>query len=204
MRRLTRHQLVEIDIDDELDPILGRVKTVSGPVATVTRVHQSEPLPDRMASGALSYLVFEHNGTLVALRGVSIAAADQAPNIEFVVIDGVQLPERRVAERVRLAARARISGPGREPGGDDPVDTVIDNISLGGVLVEKHIGLAAQPQFELELFFDSDPAPISARAEVARRTPTHIGMKFIDIAPVDRVRLAGIIARDQRRTPQRV
>jgi hypothetical protein len=50
----------------------------------------------------------------------------------------------------------------------------------------------------MEIRFGVDPAPITCHAQPVRNTPTHIGMKFVDMPEADRARLAGIIFRYQR------
>ncbi|MBV8219601.1 MAG: PilZ domain-containing protein, partial [Solirubrobacterales bacterium] len=115
---------------------------------------------------------------------------DGHASLAFVVIDGVQLPERRAAERVRLGALARISADG-ESGGS--FEATAANVSVGGVLLERPAGLADGPDFRLELSLDGDPEPIRCRATVVRATPTQVALKFIEIADADRIRLAGLI-----------
>ncbi len=66
-------------------------------------------------------------------------------------------------------------------------------MSIGGVLIERPAGLGDGPDFRLELSLDQDPEPIRCRATVVRATPTHVALRFVDIADTDRIRLAGLI-----------
>ena len=195
LRRLKPHQRVEIHIDSDDHVVACRVAAVQGSVATLRRITElpAEVL-DKFTPGALGYLLFEHRGAKTALKGIATAGQDEQASLAFVVIDGVQLPERRAAERVRLEALARISADGESGEG---VEATAANVSVGGVLIERPAGLTDGPGFRLELSLEQDPEPIRCRATVVRATPTHVALKFTDIADSDRIRLAGLI---QRRT----
>lgn len=191
LRRLKHNQRVEIHIDSDDHVVACRVAAVQGSVATLRRITE---LPDevleKFTPGTLGYLLFEHHGAKTALKGIATAGQDQQASLAFVVIDGVQLPERRAAERVRLGAVARISADGES---GESVEATAANVSIGGVLIERPAGLADGPDFRLELSLDQDPEPIRCRATVVRATPTHVALKFVDIADADRIRLAGLI-----------
>jgi hypothetical protein len=211
LRRLKHNQRVEIHIDSDDHVVACRVAAVQGSVATLRRITDvpAEVL-DKFTPGALGYLLFEHHGAKTALKGIATGGQDEQASLAFVVIDGVQLPERRAAERVRLAALARISADGDSGEGDgaegnrgdgdsgERVEATAANVSIGGVLIERPAGLGDGPDFRLELSLDQDPEPIRCRATVVRATPTHVALRFVDIADTDRIRLAGLI---QERTP---
>lgn len=194
MRRLHEQQIVEIHLETDDPAITCRVASVTGAVATLIRDHQpDEPLPP----AATGHLVFEHHGSLVALRGIAASLSTDEPKIEFVVIDNVVLPERRAAERIPVAATVRLWPAGREDDQSAAVETVTADVSITGALVERRAGLGGQ-ELAMELRFGADPAPISCRAEPVRDTPNHIGLTFRDMPEADRARLAGIIFRYQR------
>jgi c-di-GMP-binding flagellar brake protein YcgR len=143
---------------------------------------------------------FIHEGSLVGLRGVATTASEDMTELAFVVSDGVQVEERRVAERVELITRARIAAiTDHEAGGESPTDTFTADISLGGVRIQHRPGLGAGPGFRVELFFAGDPTPIACEAQLARRTPTHLGLRFIDLPAAERSRLARILTEYQLR-----
>jgi PilZ domain len=201
LRRLKHNQRVEIHIDSDDHVVACRVAAVHGSVATLRRITDlpAEVL-DKFTPGALGYLLFEHQGAKTALKGIATAGHDEQASLAFVVIDGVQLPERRAAERVRLGALARISadgdsGEGKSGEGDsgERVEATAANVSIGGVLIERPAGLGDGPDFRLELSLAQDPEPIRCRATVVRATPTHVALRFVDIADTDRIRLAGLI-----------
>jgi hypothetical protein len=194
MRRLHEQQVVEIHLETDDPAITCRVASVTGAVATLIRDDAGSAALPPAATG---HLVFEHHGSLVALRGIAASLSTDEPKIEFVVIDNVVLPERRAAERIPLAATMRLR-PGRPEGdGGAAVETVTADISITGALVERRPGLELG-EFAIELCFGPDPAPISCHAELVRQTPTHIGLKFVDMLEPDRAHLAGIIFRHQR------
>ena len=221
MRRLKHNQRVEIHIDTDDHVVACRVAAVQGSVATLRRITDvpAEVL-EKFTPGALGYLLFEHHGAKTALKGIATASQDEQASLAFVVIDGVQLPERRAAERVRLGALARISADGDVGAGDggagdggegdggegnsgegnsgegnggERVEATAANVSIGGVLIERPAGLGDGPDFRLELSLDQDPEPIRCRATVVRATSTHVALRFVDIADTDRIRLAGLI-----------
>lgn len=194
MRRLHEQQIVEIHLETDDPAITCRVAAVTGAVATLIRDSvASEPLPP----AATGHLVFEHQGSLVALRGIAASLSTDEPKIEFVVVDNVVLPERRAAERIPVAAAVRLwpseAGDDQIPG----VETVTADISITGALVQRRPGLGSD-ELAMELRFGPDPAPISCHAQPVRETPTHVGLKFVDMPEPDRARLAGIIFRYQR------
>jgi len=166
---------------------------VEGSVATLRLIREvpAEVL-EQFTPGALGYLLFEHRGAMTALKGIATASPTGPAELAFVVIDGVQLPERRAAARVDVGAVARIS-PSAGAGHAEGVEATAANVSAGGVLIERPAGLADGPGFRLELVLDDDPAPIRCAATVVRETATHVALKFTDIADADRIRLAGII-----------
>jgi hypothetical protein len=99
MRRLRTRQLVAVNLDGEADEIECRVSSVLGPVATLERPDGlAPPVRKRLTPGSLGFLVFDHQDAPVALRGVA-RAVPKSPTIEFIVIDGIQIAERRTAAR---------------------------------------------------------------------------------------------------------
>jgi PilZ domain len=172
-----------------------RVAAVRGSVATLTRISElPDELADSFTPGVLGYLLFEHYGAMTALKGIATASPIEQTELAFVVIDGVQLPERRATERVDLSALARVWAAGGADG-NGGVEAVAVNVSAGGVLIERPAELDTGASFRLELVLVDDPQPIRCNAMVVRETLTHIALKFRDIADADRIRLAGMIRR---------
>lgn len=201
MRRLKHQQPVEVHLDGE-DAIVVpcRVLGVEGSVATLATVDAD---PVGVLGGAVpalpGYLVFDHVGHRVALKGIAAAEASEQTELLFVVIDGVQLPERRSAERVEVNAVARLSLPGPA---DDPgyVETPLADLSISGMRVERRPGLEVEARYQLELYVGDTARPIRCGAQVARTTPTHVGVKFLDLQDTDRALLAAIVASRRSRS----
>jgi PilZ domain len=200
MRRLRHQQRVEIHLDgDELEVVPCVVQGVECSVASLSSVDPTPvPLLGSSMQAVPGYLVFEHGGRRVALKGIATTAGErQWPEFLFVVMDGVQLPERRAAERVEVHAVARLFPP--DAGGDgEPVDTLLADLSISGMRVARHPRLVEGPRYRLELYVADRPTPLRCDAAVARTTATHVGMKFIDVQEADRTLLAAIVA--SRRT----
>jgi len=194
LRRLKPHQRVEIHVDSDDQAVVAcRVAAVQGSVATLARVTELRgEIADLFTPGVLGYLLFEHHGAMTALKGIATASPTEHTELAFVVIDGVQLSERRAAERVDLSAVARVWAAGAR---NEGIETSAVNVSAGGVLIERPAGLGEGPSFRLELVLEDDPQPIRCNAMVVRETLAHIALKFRDIADADRIRLAGMIRR---------
>ena len=194
MRRLKQQQRVEIHLDGADGVVACRVLGVSGSVASLARVDGGPEQFERLTPAASGYLMFEHRGGTIALKGIATTQQTDQPELLFVVLDGVQLPERRSAERVEVSALARMFLP-NGAGDDDCVETPLANLSTTGLLVGRHPGLDERAQFRLELLVDGDTDPIRCDVAVARRTPTHVGMRLVNMDEADRERLAAIIRR---------
>ncbi len=201
MRRLVPRQMVTLDLDGEEEGLDCLVRQVAGPVALLGCVGEvPEPLRPKLTTGSFCMMGFTHRGGLVGLRGVATTASEDFTELAFVVADGVQVEERRIAERVRLTAPARISVIGRDGATEPAYDTVTADISLGGTLVVRRPGLSTGPDFRLELMFGGHE-PVRCEARLARATGDCLGLVFTAIDEADHVRLARIIAAHQLRPP---
>ena len=205
MRRLVKNQAVRVDLDAkvdwEVDSIECRVLSIQGPVATLSPVSQiAASVQGRLASGSLCFLTFEHNRAPVALRGVALALAD-SDDLEFVVVDGIQVAERRSAERTPLVTAVRATPVGHDGAPGEVVGTVTSNLSMGGALLLKRPGLGSGPRWKIELFLPGDPEHIHCDAELARETPTHLGVRLVNMPEGDQLRVASVLAGLQRRSP---
>jgi hypothetical protein len=205
MRRLVKNQAVRIDLDAkvdwEADCIHCRVQTIHGPVATLSPEGEvPADVQTRLASGSLCFLTFTHGRAPVALRGVALGVAD-SDDLEFVVVDGIQVAERRSAERTPLVTAVRATPV--EPDGTtgNPVATVTSNLSMGGALLLKRPGLGEGSRWQLELFLPGDSDRVHCEAVLARETPTHLGVKLLNVQDADHVRIAAVLAGLQRVTP---
>lgn len=194
MRRLKHHQEVEIHLDGEDQVVLDcRVMRVEGSVATLAGVTAGEgTLLGSSVPAVPGYLMFEHSGGKVALKGIATASTTEGPELLFVVIDGVQLPERRSAARSQVKAVARMFGPGAADE-DGYLETRLADLSVSGMRVEGHPRLYSATAYRLELYIGDAQTPIRCRAEVARTTRTHVGLKFVELQDADRTLLDAIV-----------
>ncbi len=205
MRRLVKNQLVRVDLDAkvdwEVDCIECRVQSIQGPVATLAPTSEIvTSVQNRLASGSLCFLTFEHNRAPVALRGVALATAG-SDDLEFVVVDGIQVAERRSAERTPLVTAVRATPVGADGELGEVAGTVTSNLSMGGALLLKRPGLGTGPRWKIELFLPGDPEHVHCEAELARETPTHLGVRLVNMQEPDQLRVAGVLAGLQRRSP---
>lgn len=194
MRRLRHQQEVEIHLDGEDEVVLGcRVMGVEGSVATLASVDAGPgPVLGGSVPAVPGYLLFDHSGGRVALKGIATANTSEGPELLFVVIDGVQLPERRSAARARVNAVGRMFPPDSMDG-SEYFETRLADLSVSGMRVEGHPGLDGAIRYRLELYIGDAQTPIRCGAEIARRTPTHVGLKFIDLQEADRTLLDAIV-----------
>jgi hypothetical protein len=191
MRRLSAQQRVTVTLDDEDDGIACMVAWVKGPTATLVCPGEIEPdHRKKLTAGSLGFLQFEHQKAPIALRGSFSADAD-SPILEFVVVDGVQVPERRITNRLSLVIPVRVNV--HEDEAAELIETTSADLSITGVLLERRPGLDDGARWKIELVVPGDVPPICCDALVARKTRTHIGVKFIEMDPADHVRLDDIL-----------
>jgi len=203
MRRLAKNQAVRIDLDARVDwegdCIHCRVEAVQGPVATLMLEDEvPEDVTERLATGSLCFMTFTHGNAPVALRGVSLLREGN-DRLEFVVVDGIQVAERRGAERTPLVTALKASPVATDGTPGEPVATVTSNLSMGGALLLKRPKLGLGPRWKIELFLPGDPKHIHCEGVLARETPTHLGVRLTGMEETDQVRLASLLASIQRR-----
>lgn len=203
MQRLHIDQAVTLTLDDVPESIECRVLDVQG---AVSRLAYRDELPPRavgrLVHGAPGYVVFDEFRLAVGLR---VAVRASPPYLDIAVVDGVSVPERRGNERVKLVTRARIICPDEHGGERPPDSTYTIDLSETGALLHDHAVLESHPRFGLELMFGDDPQPISAQAEIVRRVPDAVGVRF-DSVPADDARRLGeylMGIRHQRRAASR-
>jgi hypothetical protein len=206
MRRLVKNQAVRVDLDAKVDweveCIECRVQSISGPVATLAPVDEiSSTVQERLSSGALCFLTFTHGRAPVALRGVALGGSAGNGNLEFVVVDGIQVAERRSAERTPLVTAVRVSAVGPDGTAADQIATVTSNLSMGGALLLRRPGMGEGPRWQIELILPGESERVHCEAVLARSTPSHVGVKFLNMQEADQLRVAGLLAGVQRKTP---
>lgn len=196
MRRLVGHQAVSIELDGdgghEIEFINGVVEGVLGQVASVAAQREiGSELRERLRTGALGFLMFDYRGAPIALRGAARAISDGV-TLEFVVLDGVQVAERRTASRVALRSPVRVvlvvdGAPAAL------IETSTVDLSVGGALLKRQPRLGTGP-WQLDLFLPADATPVHCTAVPVRQTPGHLGVAFADLSDGDLTRLRELIA----------
>ena len=215
MQRLHPDQPVDLVLDEVPESIQCRVHDVQGPVS---RLVYEEALPPKavglLVRGSVAgYVLFDEFGAAVGLR---VAVRASPPYLDVAITDGLEAPERRANERVKLVTRARIisagdegdegdegdHGNGSDAGGEQKVEwTYSIDLSETGALLRDHPAFSEHERFGLEFTFGSDPKPIAAQAEVVRRAQDAVGVRFTSISISDANRLGGYLMgiRHQRR-----
>lgn len=202
------NQSVRVDLDAKVDwqaadSIDCRVHAIHGPVATLAPVGElGSELRERLTTGSLCFLTFTHGHAPVALRGATLAVAG-SNLLEFVVVDGIQVAERRSAERTPFIAALRAAPIGVDGEVGEYVSTVTSNLSMGGALILKRPGLGDGSRWKLELFLPGDSEHVHCEAVLARETPTHLGVRLTGVVEADHLRIAAVLAA-QRRVPATV
>src|SRR3954471_3037600 len=199
MKRLVTDQDVALSVGDvTVDCKVGEL--LGGEVALVPLDEgESRLLP---AASAGASLVFTHGGRLVMLRGAMYRATGE---------DDIRFAEKTVrsaaaasAEQRRKAARLPITLPATlvqldesgQPFGEER-QLITKDISIGGFAVGTGVGslpIGALVRFDIVL---TSGAIIGGTARVVRAARERWGMRFEQLAPADRVRLAGFLASQQ-------
>jgi hypothetical protein len=199
MKRLVADQEVSLSVGDvTVDCRIG--ERLGGEVGLVPLDEsESRMLP---AASAGASLVFTHGGRLVMLRGAMYRATTQ---------DDIRFAEKAIrpaptasAEQRRKAARLPITLPATivqldEAGvafGEER-QLITRDISIGGFAVGTGIGglsVGATVHFDLVL---TRGGMIGGTARVVRAASEMCGLRFEQLAPADRVKLAGFLATQQ-------
>jgi hypothetical protein len=199
MKRLAPDQEVALSVGD----VTIDCRVAEQPGAEVALVpldeRESRTLP---AASAGASLVFSHGGRLVMLRGAMYRASSH---------DDIRFAEKTVrsgpaasAEQRRKAARLPITLPATiiqldeagQPFGEER-QLITQDISIGGFAVGTGVGgfsIGALVRFDLVL---TSGAMIGGTARVVRAASEMSGLRFEQLAPADRVRLAGFLATQQ-------
>ena len=198
MKRLALEQEVALSVGDAT--IDCRVARLSGGEAALAPLHPADSglLP---AASAGASLVFTYGGRLVMLRGAMYRATGDE-DLRFAEKSTGAKPV--VAEQRRKAARLPITLPATirqldedgMPFGEER-QLVTRDISIGGFAVGTGVGgfsPGVVVQFELIL---TSGEMIGGTAVVVRAASEMSGLRFEQLAPIDRVKLAGFLAAQQ-------
>jgi hypothetical protein len=199
MKRLITDQDVALSVGDvTVDCRIGEL--LGGEVALVPHdAGEGRLLP---AASAGATLVFSDGGRLVMLRGAMYRATSQ-DDIRFAEKTSRSAPTAS-AEQRRKAARLPITLPVTinllddtgMPSGEER-QLITRDISIGGFAVGTAVGgLSAGALVRFDLVLTSG-AMIGGTARVVRAASEMSGLRFEQLAPLDRVKLAGFLASQQ-------
>lgn len=191
MRRLSYGQSVSVEVDDA-DSIECTVTQIEGQMATFKHASVNDPrLASRLADWCLSYVMFVHQSSPVALRGVVRASPDRPRLLQFVVIDGVQMQERRRQARIAVAVPVTVSPCA--PSGVQQLCTETVDVSPGGLLLKGAPGLAVGDPVAVTLQIPWFATELQAQAQVLRRTSTGVALAFTTMSGDGKANLAAFI-----------
>jgi hypothetical protein len=196
MKRLAADQEVALSVGDVTVDCTVR-EVLGGEVALV-------PLDEREcrmlpAASAGASLVFSHGGRLVMLRGAMYRATCEE-DIRFAE-KALRSAPAASAEQRRKAARLPITLPATivqldeagQPFGEER-QLITKDISIGGFAVGTGVGaFSVGTLVRFDLVF-TDGAMMGGTARVVRAASEMSGLSFVQLAPADRVRLAGFLA----------
>jgi hypothetical protein len=202
MKRLVAEQTVGLSVGDTtIDCRVGEI--VPGEVGLVPlRPVDAKLLPPASSNATV---VFTHRGGLVMLRGAMYRAADET-DLRFGESSrpaaAAPAEQRRRAARVEIALLASVTALNDDgtPAGDERQFLTRD-MSLGGLAL--NTGHATLVNGSLVRFVVTLPdlSQIGGTARVVRAVNGMCGVKFADVAPADRVKLAGFLVAQQRPRP---
>jgi hypothetical protein len=199
MRRLVRDQEVALSVGDvTVDCTVGELH--GGEVALVPLDEREGRLLPAASAGAS--LVFTDGGRLVMLRGAMYRATCE-DDIRFAgktrgTAPTASAEQRRKAARLPITLPATISqlDESGEPFGEER-QLITKDISIGGFAVGTGVGsfpVGTHVRFDLVL---TSGAMIGGTARVVRAASEMSGLRFEQLAPADRVKLAGFLASQQ-------
>jgi PilZ domain-containing protein len=186
MRRLAVSQPVVLDLEEEAIECV--VVEIAGDEATIAPVAIADAgyIP-RLGRAAALVFAAPGGGDRARVRG-AVRRAPAEGRLQFVAGGGSDLPARRQAARAGVELPIDI-----EPAGEPPRRLLTSDVSIGGLGVRlggwRPVG-DEQVGFALEL-----PAapPIRGTGRVLRVAEGVAGVAIVEIAPVDRARLAAFL-----------
>jgi hypothetical protein len=152
----------------------------------------------RLADWILSYAVFVDQSSTVALRGVVRSSPDDDRILQFVVIDGVQMAERRRQARIPVAVAVTVSRVAEQDTAAVGLRTETVDLSPGGALLKAEPGaLRVGDPVDVTLALPWQATALSAQAQVVRRAGVGVALRFTAMSPDDEASLASFIAAAQ-------
>jgi hypothetical protein len=206
VKRLAQDQVVGLAVGDA--SIDCRVMGLSGGEAALAPLQDEEAalLP---AASANATLVFNHRGGLVMLRGAMYRGAGGSSDLRFAEGSRRAPAPAETGEQRRRAARVEVSlpaavavlGPDGDPeGAERPFRT--RDMSINGLALDT--GADSFPSGSLLRFtlVLPDGTPITGQARVVRTAHRMAGLRYENVEPAARAKLASfLVSRQRPRTP---
>ena len=197
--------MVELEDDTVEQSVVCVVVDVLGSVASLVHAEECETgLRDRLRAGAPGYLVFSDHGAEIGLHGVAATAPGHSSVIDFAVVDGVQVRERRTGRRAPFVTRARLLPTDTRPEDSEhaAIETFTLDLSVSGALLRYRPQLLEHERYMIELFLAAEQRPVCCQATRVRQTREGIAVHFGVLDESDRTRLVTVIAGRIHPSPQ--
>ena len=179
---LVEGQVVVLDLGGRTQALTCRVLGFGGSTVVLAPVSPpSGSTAEALAPDATAYVIVDDDGQIHALRA-RVGSASDGAEIVVTVTDAFQLGQRRRYSRAPLVLAARM----RAPASGDEWETVTRDISAGGLRVAR-TDAPGEASDVLEIVLEAPQAGlrIAAGAEVVRRTPIDVSLRFTRIEPQD-------------------
>lgn len=188
MRRLREQQDVTLLVG--ATQLRCRVVAVNGDEAALKP--STAPRVSRQELQGAASLIFGHRGSLVALKGRASWGVEE-DDLRFMVRDGVQVPQQRVASRLRIPLDVTVLTPEGERVHGRTIDVSSAGLSLaGGGFGERDADVG------LEIDVPDHHQPLACHGRIVRATIEMTAVHFTDLGGADRDRLARFIFAVQR------
>lgn len=202
MDRLNENDLVEVTLPEKAanlprTPLACHVLAVAGRSVVLEAVDKVAVLrlPKAIED---TLLVFRHENSLVALKGVVIVE-DVPGDLRFVAHEREgQRRRRSTRAEVMVGVKVRVRGE------EEALETSTLNVSVGGMLLECELDLAAGDELEIELFPNrrtDAPVALVATGVVQRAGQGLLALAFDQSTPLAfRSELARLVIEERRAT----
>lgn len=188
---LSEGQPAQLDLGEEAVPCL--VVGFSGPDVVLAPGGQ---IPEEAIDpGNVSFLLIEAGGTLHALKA-QVREGFSDGELVATLLDPFRL-QRRMFSRAPLVLPAHLRPLGSQ---DQQVTTFTRDISAGGLRVARQSAYEPADVHEVVLGLVQANREIKATAETVRATDKDVSLRFVAIAPEDRLILAQLTFAYHRRS----
>jgi hypothetical protein len=188
--QLVEGALVSLDVGREAEPLLCRIVAFGGDDVVLT----PNTVPDAdqelaLTRGEESYLLLDAGNDLRALR-CRPSKPTEAGDVVAEITDQFRLGQRRMFSRADLVLPAIVTplDAAGAPAGES-WKTFTRDVSAGGVRLARQSAYEAAASHAVVIQLPAGEPPVETVVEIRRETPGDLGMRFVTIAPDDRMRL---------------